>query len=119
MNSYCIVLLSAIKFKCLLFAHVVIMLYAHVVSSYYCKLGLYTRSSVSQLIHMVVSLCQLDHILVTRITAVHGSLATLTLPWKIGLEYIERLQFYFDSTGISGTVKQPVVLLRCCGPSTF
>ena len=37
----------------LLYADIVKMLYAHVVSSYYCKLGLYTCMSVFQWIHVI------------------------------------------------------------------
>ena len=52
-------------------------------------------------------------------TAVHSSLAAFDSGLEDWTEYIECLQFYFDANGISDTVKQRVVLLSCCGPSTF
>ena len=52
-------------------------------------------------------------------TAVHGSLAPFDSAAEDWIEYIERLQFYFDTNGISDAAKQRAVLLSCCGPSMF
>ena len=106
----------------MLHAHVVIMLYVHVVSSYYCKLGLYACTSVFQSIYMIKHtflLVSTNHILITQMIAVHGFLAVFDSALEDWTAYIEFLQFYYNANGISDAAKQQAVLLSCCGPSMF
>ena len=54
-----------------------------------------------------------------EMTAVHSSLAAFDSASEDWTEYIECLQYYFDTNGISDTAKQQGVLLSYYGPSTF
>jgi len=71
------------------------------------------------MIDHAVFLCPIYYILVTRMTAVHGTLATFDSATEEWTEYIKCLEFYFTANGITDAAKQRAVLLSCCGPSTF
>ena len=51
-----------------------------------------------------------------RMAVVHSSLAAFDSALEDWTEYIEHLQFYFNTNDISEAAKQRVVLLSCCGP---
>ena len=59
------------------------------------------------------------HILVMRMTAVHGAIASFDPDTNEWTEYIERLQFYFAANNIRDGPKQKAILLSNCGASTF
>ena len=93
-------------------------IYVYAVNTYVahgCNLGLYAVHVIN---HAVLH-CRIHHILATRMTAIHGSLAAFNSNTEEWTEYIERLEFYFAANGITDGAKQRAILLSCCGPSMF
>ena len=96
------------------------MLYIYVAHG--CNLGLYACAYNFQSVHVIdhaVLHCRTHHILATRMTAVHGSLAAFDSNTEERTKYIECLELYFAANGITDGAKQRTVLLSCCGPLMF